>query len=260
MVFNLISAELSSDFFVFSTQFACVVYKTYRMLLQIDWRSLLLGEEEWSFLPEVLFRSAIMFIISLIAMRAIGRRGTKQGVFELVLIVTLGSAAGDPAFYKNVGLLPATLVFVAIVLMYKIVNFFTARSKWLDDLVEGTYARLVKDNKFAVESGELDDLRHDELFEDLRLKGVVHLGQVEAAYIEASGQVSVFFLPDEKVVHGLPLTPELYEAQVEEITEKGYYSCGYCGHTKKMVPTKHYTCEICENKKWVKALNNIRVK
>ncbi|HEX6847711.1 MAG TPA: hypothetical protein VF144_12075, partial [Chitinophagaceae bacterium] len=77
------------------------------MLLQIDWQVLLFGEEGWSFLPEVLFRSAIMFMISLIAMRAIGRRGTKQGVFELVLIITLGSAAGDPTLYKDAGLLPA---------------------------------------------------------------------------------------------------------------------------------------------------------
>lgn len=230
------------------------------MLLQIDWRTLLLGEEGWNFLPEVLFRSAIMFVVSLVAMRAIGRRGTKQGVFELVLIITLGSAAGDPTLYKNAGLLPATVVFVAIVLMYKIVNFFTARSKWLDDLVEGTHARLVKDCRFAVENGELKDLRHDELFEDLRLKGVVHLGQVDKAYIEASGQLSVFFLPDDKVVHGLPVTPELFEAQAEEITEKGIYSCGYCGHTKAMIPAKQNTCEICENKKWVKALNALRVK
>ena len=230
------------------------------MLLQIDWRTLLLGEEEWSFLPEVLFRSAVMFIISLIAMRAIGRRGTKQGVFELVLIITLGSAAGDPTLYKNAGLIPATVVFFAIVLMYKAVNFLTARNRYLDDLVEGTHARLVKDSRFAVEDGELKDLRHDELFEDLRLKGVAHLGQVDKAYIEASGQVSVFFLPDEKVVHGLPVTPELFEVQVEEIKEKGIYSCGYCGHTKEMVPSKQNSCEICKNKKWVKALNVPRVK
>ena len=256
----LISAELSLTFVVFSIQFAGGFYQTYYMLLQIDWRFLLLGEEEWSFLPEVLFRSAIMFIISLVAMRAIGRRGTKQGVFELVLIVTLGSAAGDPAFYKNVGIVPATLVFVSIVLMYKIVNLITARNKYLDDLVEGKHARLVKDGKFAVESCKLDDLRHDELFEDLRLKGVMHLGQVEAAYIEASGQVSVFFLPDDKVVHGLPVTPELYEAQAEEIKEKGIYSCGYCGHTKEIKPIKQTTCEICENKKWVRSIKDIRVK
>ena len=68
------------------------------MLLQIDWRTFLLGEEEWNFLFEVLLRSAVMFIVAITAMRILGRRGTKQGVFELVLIITLGSAAGDPMF------------------------------------------------------------------------------------------------------------------------------------------------------------------
>ena len=230
------------------------------MLLQIDWQSLLLGEEGWSFLPEVLFRSAIMFLISLAALRLMGRRGTKQGVFELVLIVTLGSAAGDPALYKNAGIVPAIVVFLAIVLMYKIVNFFTARINWLDDLVEGKHARLVKDCRFDVENGELKDLRHDELFEDLRLKGVEHLGQVDKAYIEASGQLSVYFLPDDKVVYGLPVTPELHDVQIEEIKEKAIYSCSFCGYTKEIEPAKQNTCKICKKKKWVRSVNNKKVK
>ena len=75
-----------------------------------DWRTLLLGEEEWSFLPEVLLRSTIMFIVAVIALRLIGKRGIMQHVFELVLIITLGSAAGDPMFYSKVGLLTAILV------------------------------------------------------------------------------------------------------------------------------------------------------
>ena len=228
------------------------------MLLQIDWQFILFGEEDWVFLLEVVLRSAIMFIVALLAMRAIGRRGTKQGVFELVLIVTLGSAAGDPAFYRDVGILPAIMVFVVIVVMYKIVNFFTARNQHLDDLVEGTHARLVKDCRFAKE--RLGDLRHDELFEDLRLKGVMHLGQVDAAYIEASGHLSVFFLADEKVVHGLPVIPELFEKQMEEIKENGMYSCSRCGNTVEIKPTQHHVCQICENSKWVKSINNTRVK
>ena len=89
-----------------------------------DWRTLLLGEEDWIFLPEVLFRSAIMFIVALLALRLIGKRGIMQGVFELVTIITLGSAAGDPMFYKKVGLLPASLVFLTIILMYRLTSFF----------------------------------------------------------------------------------------------------------------------------------------
>lgn len=228
------------------------------MLLQIDWQILLFGKEDWGFLLEVILRSAIMFIVALAAMRGMGRRGTKQGVFELVLIVTLGSAAGDPSFYKDVGLLPAIMVFAVVVLMYKIVNFFTARSRQLDDLVEGTYAQLIKDSRFTKE--KLNKLRLDELFEDLRLKGVSHLGQVDKAYIEASGQLSVFFLPDEKVVPGLPVIPELFDKQVEEIKEKALYSCSECGHTVEIQATSRHVCGICENSKWVRSIDDRRVK
>ena len=230
------------------------------MLLQIDWRTFLLGEEEWNFLFEVLLRSAVMFIVAMSAMRILGRRGTKQGVFELVLIITLGSAAGDPMFYKKVGVLPAILVFACVVVMYKIINFLTARIQALDDLIEGTHARLVKDCRFAVENTELENLRHDELFEDLRLHGVKHLGQIESAYIEASGQLSIYFLPDEKVEYGLPVIPELFNQQVEEIKEQDIYSCCHCGHTKKIGPAKEHTCKICENTKWVRSIDDKRIK
>lgn len=117
-----------------------------------DWNTLLLGEEEWSFLPEVLLRSAIMFIVAIIALRLIGKRGIMQGVFELVTIITLGSAAGDPMFYKKVGLLPAILVFITIILMYRIINFFVAKFKLMEHLIEGRHVRLVKDSRFAIEN------------------------------------------------------------------------------------------------------------
>jgi uncharacterized membrane protein YcaP (DUF421 family) len=117
-----------------------------------DWHSLLLGEEEWSFLPEVLLRSAVMFIVALVALRLIGKRGIMQGVFELVTIITLGSAAGDPMFYKKVGLLPAMLVFVSIILMYRFTNFLVARYKLIEHLVEGKHVRLIRDKKFVVEN------------------------------------------------------------------------------------------------------------
>ena len=123
-----------------------------RVLEAFDWRNLLLGEEEWSFLPEVLFRSAIMFIVAIVALRLIGKRGIMQGVFELVTIITLGSAAGDPMFYSKVGLLPAILVFVMIILMYRITNFFVAKNKSFEHLIEGRHERLVKDCRFMIEN------------------------------------------------------------------------------------------------------------
>lgn len=143
------------------------------ILLQkaFDLRTLLLGEEDWSFLPEVLFRSAVMLIVTLVALRLIGRRGIMQGVFELVTINTLGSAAGDPMFYKKVGLLPAIPVFVTIVLMYRIVNFFVGRYEPIEHLVEGRHVRLIKDRRFEAQNFKHEELSKDEIFSDLRMEG-----------------------------------------------------------------------------------------
>jgi uncharacterized membrane protein YcaP (DUF421 family) len=225
-----------------------------------DWRTLLLGEEEWSFLPEVLLRSTIMFIVAVIALRLIGKRGIMQHVFELVLIITLGSAAGDPMFYSKVGLLPAMLVFITIILMYRFTNFFVARFKVAEHLLEGCHVRLIKDCRFSVENLKPEELSKDEIYSDLRMKGVSHLGQVDVAYIEASGEMSVFFLPDEKVRYGLPVLPELNEKQQTAIKKNGKYSCGYCGYTEEIAPAAKHRCMICKKTKWVTSVNDKRVK
>jgi uncharacterized membrane protein YcaP (DUF421 family) len=81
-----------------------------------SWKELLLGSEEWNFLPEVAIRTLVMFTIILIGLSILGKRGVKQlSVFELVVIIGLGSAAGDPMFYKDVGLIPAIIVFIIII-------------------------------------------------------------------------------------------------------------------------------------------------
>src|SRR5688572_13696340 len=228
--------------------------------IAFDGKTLLLGEEEWGFLPQVLLRSAIMFIVAIIALRLIGRRGIMQGIFELVTIITLGSAAGDPMFYKKVGLLPAILVFVTIVLMYRITNYFVAKSRFFEHIIEGRTVRLVEDCRFVVENFKHEELSKDEIFSDLRGHGVSHLGQVDAAYIEASGKMSLYFLQDEQVKYGLPVRPELLETEQEAIKETGMYSCGFCGYTEKISKTKKHSCTICNKTKWVRSVNEKRVK
>ena len=100
------------------------------LLEDFDWQTLLLGKDEWSFLLEAAFRSAIMFIIILLSLRFLGKRGiTQLSVFELGVIIGLGSAAGDPMFYKEVGLLPGLVVFIIVVSFYKFVTYLVNKNQ-----------------------------------------------------------------------------------------------------------------------------------
>ena len=118
------------------------------MLIFVDWKALLIGAENWGFLAEVFLRTLIMYFIILIGLRLLGKRGVRQlSVFELVVIISLGSAAGDPMFYKEVGLMIPVVVFTVIVGAYRLTTYFMAKSERFDDLVEGKCVYLIKDGE-----------------------------------------------------------------------------------------------------------------
>lgn len=108
----------------------------------------MLGEEDWIFLAEIVLRVFVMFVTALISLRLIGKRGIKQDVYQVVVIITLGSAAGDPMFYSKVGLLPAIFVFAGIVGMYKLVDYLVMKSLFFAMLIEGEAMILIKDGIF----------------------------------------------------------------------------------------------------------------
>lgn len=225
-----------------------------------DLEKLLLGGEQWEFIPEVLLRTLIMYIIILFSLRLLGKRGVKQlSIFELVVIISLGSAAGDPMFYKEVGLVSAIAVFFMVVLAYKITSYLVGKSKKVEKIIEGECTCLIDEGTFSVDNFKKEPLAQDEFFGELRQKSISHLGQIKLTIIETSGEMSVFYYPDEDVKYGLPILPALFATRAEEIKEDGIYSCAFCGNTLKLVATKSISCKRCNKKKWVKSTNEKRI-
>lgn len=100
--------------------------------LDFTLKEFLMGSEEWTFLLEIVLRTMIMFLTIIIGLRILGKRGVKQlSVFELVVIIGLGSAAGDPMFYKEVGIASSIIVFLVIICFYSILTYLIGRFKKL---------------------------------------------------------------------------------------------------------------------------------
>ena len=232
----------------------------FKILYAFNWRDLILGEDEWSFLPVIVLRTFIVFIIILISLRIMGKRGVKQlSLFEFVVIIGLGSAAGDPMLYKKVGILPALTVFATIVILYSIITYYIGKNKKFELLLEGKPVCLIKDGAFSIENFKKENLGEDEFFAELRMQGVSQLGQIKVAIEESSGDISIFFYPDEEVKYGLPIMPNSLKEFHKEIKEANYYSCTFCGFTKKLELVSSMECPTCKKLKWVKASNSKRV-
>jgi len=224
-----------------------------------EWNRVLFNELPGEFLFEVIFRSVIMFTVLLLTLKLTGKRGVKQlSVFETVIIIALGSAAGDPMFYEDVGIVPAVMVFTVIIIMYRLVTWLTGKSKKFEEFIEGKTECLINDGKFSIATFEKESLAQDEFFSELRLKSVEHLGQVKFAYLETSGEVSVFYYEDENVLPGLPIIPQLFLNKSKKIPSDGLYSCTFCGNTEIQKPGTA-TCKTCKRDEWVAAIKTLRI-
>lgn len=228
--------------------------------LDIDWQSLLIGDEDWTFLWEVMLRTIIMTVMIVLALRVLGKRGVKQlSIFELVVIISFGSAAGDPMIYKEIGILAAILVFIVIISVYRLIMYFIGKSKTVENLMEGQPICLIRDGRFSIKNFKKELLGSQELFSELRLKGVSQLGQVETAIEEISGGISVFFYEEDEVKYGLPIMPDDEEKAVQQFDIETYYSCSFCGYTEIKNSTSATVCTHCENKEWIPSSNRKRV-
>ncbi|OIV41640.1 DUF421 domain-containing protein [Flavobacterium johnsoniae] len=224
-----------------------------------EWNRLFFNELPEVFLLEVIFRSTVMFTILLLTLKLAGKRGVKQlSIFETVIIIALGSAAGDPMFYEDVGIVPAAIVFLVIIILYRTVTWLTGKSKRFEEFIEGKTECLINDGKFSVSSFKKETLAQDEFFSELRVKSIEHLGQVKHAFIEPSGEISVFFYEDNEVKYGLPILPALFNKKSKTVSEDGIHACTFCGHTQEL---KKGTakCEICKKEEWVEAINTKRI-
>lgn len=224
-----------------------------------EWDRLLLNDFSALFLFEVVFRTAVMFIVLLAALRFTGKRGVKQlSIFEVVIIIALGSAAGDPMFYDEVGILPAICVFVVVISLYRMVTWLTGKSKWFEELLEGKTELLIDNGFFSVIKFEKEAIAQDEFFSELRLKSIEHLGQIKYAFLEPSGNISVFFFSDDEVKPGLPLLPALFNLRSKLVTSEGLYACANCGYTQQLKPGGA-VCPICKKEEWVLAIQTMRI-
>lgn len=159
----------------------------------IDFERIFFGEMPLSMAVEVVFRTTFLYLYTLGLVRALGKRGMGElSPFDLIIIVGLGSAVGDPMFYADVPLMHGMIVIAVIVGLQTILARLTQRNPTLERLVESAPVLLVADGEINSEALKGEELSEAELFMNLRMAEIENLGQVRMAFIEPNGRVTVF--------------------------------------------------------------------
>jgi len=225
-----------------------------------EWSRMLLNDLPTSFLLEVVFRVLFAYLTVFLFIKASGRRGIRQlSVFELVVILMLGSAAGDVTMYDDVPLLPVAMVFLALMVAYRITTYFLCRSATFSVWIEGAPITLVRNGEYEISSLDCLNITEEEFFMEFRQAGVEHLGQIRLAIVEVSGMVSIYYFEDKDVRPGLSVLPDEHRHDCTVVPSSGLYACNHCGHVERIEENESRECPRCKETLWSQALNSPRM-
>jgi len=224
-----------------------------------DIQRMLIDEFPISFLLEVGFRATFAFLAVFLFLKSSGRRGIRQlSLFELVVILTLGSAAGDVSFYHDVPLLPVAVVFLTLLLLYRMTVLVMTKSKKFEAWIDGLPVTVIRNGLYEPKSLEKLNISSSEILMELRQRGVEHLGQVRLALMETDGDISLYFYEQEDVRPGMSVLPLEHRAEFIKVPATGLYCCVSCGFAESIQAGQQARCSRCDHDIWSTALSTQR--
>ena len=227
-------------------------------MMELDLERIFLNSLEFSYVLEILVRTLIMFIMVLVVLRLSGKKGVRQlSLFEVAIIISLGSAAGDPMFTKDIPIIPALIVFAVIIGLYRLIIWLAVKSERVETILEGNPEYIIEDGRFVLLDSNKSTFAKDEFLSEMRQQSIEHVGQVRVAILETTGTVSFFYYSDEDVKPGLPVLPKPYSQMSPKITANGNYACAYCANVEQL--SAPASCSRCKKDVWVPAIQTRRI-
>ena len=102
----------------------------------MDFASIFFYDTTWAFVFEILVRCVVMYLLIILFLRLTGKRGVRQlSIFEVAIILCLGSIAGDPMFTEDLPLIQAVVVMSVIILLYRTTTWLMMKYQPFEDLV-----------------------------------------------------------------------------------------------------------------------------
>ena len=144
------------------------------------------------FLFEIALRTSIMYLYTIINIRLFRTRSIAQLTsFELIIVIALGSAVGDPMFYPEIPLINGMITITTIVILTKFISMVARSNDPFESIVVGQPIVLIKDGEILQDNVTHADISKEELNARLRYHGIKNTGEVAYAVLEVSGQLSV---------------------------------------------------------------------
>lgn len=141
---------------------------------------------------EMTIRGTTMYWVLYALLRISGRRDLGSlGMADMLVLVLVADAAGNAMSGDSYSMGDGIIVVATIVGWSYVLDRLGYYVPPLRRVLEPQRVCLVKSGKVLVHGLKREHITRSELMEQLRLKGIANLAEVERAYLEATGEFSV---------------------------------------------------------------------
>ncbi|MGC8488200.1 MAG: DUF421 domain-containing protein [Clostridia bacterium] len=146
----------------------------------------------WTHMLTAVWRTAVLWAVALSVFRLMGKRTLgKMGAFDIAVIIMLGEATAIGIEDTKMPLVEPIAVIFVLGLLQWLLTFFNVRIPFLERITQGI-ATLVIDKGTVKQDAMLRErLSQADLEMELRQAGTSSTSEVEKAYLEPTGRVSV---------------------------------------------------------------------
>jgi uncharacterized membrane protein YcaP (DUF421 family) len=145
-----------------------------------------------SSLPEVAFRTGIVYLFLVVAIRVSGKREVGQmSVLELVVILIISDAVQNSMIGENLSLWGGMVAVVTLLTLDFVLRTMSLRSPRLRKTLQGEPRLLIRDGRLLEKALREEGLSQDEVEVAVRARGIERIDQVALAVLETNGSISV---------------------------------------------------------------------
>ncbi|SPF43842.1 conserved hypothetical protein [Candidatus Desulfosporosinus infrequens] len=141
----------------------------------------------------VVIRTLILYTLVIVALRLMGKREIGQlQPFELVVIIMISELAAIPSENIGIPLLSGIVPILVLLLTSLTLAWVSLKSETARTIICGSPSILIQRGRILEDELRKNRYNLTDLLEELRIKNVPNIADVEFAVLETNGQLSVF--------------------------------------------------------------------
>lgn len=139
------------------------------------------------------FRTVLLYIILLIVLRIMGKREVGElGIIDVVVFIIMAEVAAFALESPKETLVMSILPILILLLIQLLSSYLSLKSKKFRDLVDGDPTVIIRHGEILEKEMRKQRYNLDDLFQQLREKEIGSVHEVSFAFLEPSGNLSVF--------------------------------------------------------------------